>query len=157
MLLESRTRYPLDAAGPHPVAVAARTGPPPPAARDRGRAAARLRRRRRAPAAHAGRRLRHLAGGAADRPRADDRGAQLHALGGAPRYGDTDAELAGEVARRAALALDNARLFAELRRTEGQLEAVLTNLAAAVTRAGARRQRRLRQPGRRRDDGVLVA
>ena len=54
-------------------------------------------------------------------------------FGGAPRYDDTDAELASEVARRAALALDNARLFAELRRTEGQLEAVLTNLAAAVT------------------------
>ena len=54
-------------------------------------------------------------------------------FGGAAPYDDGDVELAGEVARRAALALDNARLFAELRRTEGQLEAVLANLAAAVT------------------------
>ena len=54
-------------------------------------------------------------------------------FGGAPHYDDTDAELASEVARRAALALDNARLFSELSRTEGQLEAVLANLAAAVT------------------------
>ena len=133
MLLESRTRYPLDAAGPHPVAVAARTGRP---------------------------HLQHEIG--TERLRAfavDDehlrlmlgagyatslavpliaRGRTIGVLsfmrfGGAPRYDDTDAELASEVARRAALALDNARLFAELRRTEGQLEAVLTNLAAAVT------------------------
>ena len=80
MLYASRTRYPLDAGGPHPVAVAARTGPPAPAARDRDRAPARLRRRRGAPEADAGRRIRDLAGGAADRPRADDRRAELHAL-----------------------------------------------------------------------------
>ena len=54
-------------------------------------------------------------------------------FGSKPPYTDSDAGLAGEVGRRAALALDNARLFAELRRTEGQMEAVLGNLAAAVT------------------------
>jgi PAS domain S-box-containing protein len=133
MLHASRTRYPLDAGGPHPVAVVARTGRP---------------------------HLQHEIG--AERLRAfavDDehlrlmtgagyatslavplvaRGRTIGVLsfmrfGGSPPYGDSDAELAGEVARRAALALDNARLFAELRRTEGQLEAVLANLAAAVT------------------------
>jgi PAS domain S-box-containing protein len=54
-------------------------------------------------------------------------------FGGSPRYADDDLEIGVEIARRAALALDNARLFAELRRTEGQLEAVLANLASAVT------------------------
>ena len=68
--------------------------------------------------------------------------------GGAPPYDDTDAELAVEVARRAALALDNARLFAELRRTEGQLEAVLGQPRRRGDRPGARRRARLRQPGR---------
>ena len=133
MLHASRTRYPLDAGGPHPVAVAARTGRP---------------------------HLQHEIGTERLRAFAVDedhlklmqgagyatslavpliaRGRTIGVLsfmrfGGAPRYDDTDAELASEVARRAALALDNARLFAELSRTEGQLEAVLANLAAAVT------------------------
>ncbi len=48
-------------------------------------------------------------------------------------YDEDDLELAGETARRAALALDNARLFAELRGTERRLEAVLENLGEAVT------------------------
>ena len=133
MLYASRTRYPLDAGGPHPVAVAARTGRP---------------------------HLQHEIGTERLRAFAVDeehlklmlgagyatslavpliaRGRTIGVLsfmrfGGAPHYDDTDAELASEVARRAALALDNARLFAELSRTEGQLEAVLANLAAAVT------------------------
>ena len=133
MLYTSRTRYPLDAGGPHPVAVAARTGRP---------------------------HLQHEIGTERLRAFAVDeehlklmlgagyatslavpliaRGRTIGVLsfmrfGGAPHYDDTDAELASEVARRAALALDNARLFAELSRTEGQLEAVLANLAAAVT------------------------
>ena len=55
-------------------------GPPAPAARDRSRAPARVRGRRAAPEADGGRRLRDLAGGAAHRPRADHRRAQLHAL-----------------------------------------------------------------------------
>ena len=133
MLHDSRVRYPLDPEGPHPVAVVARTGRP---------------------------HLQHEIG--AERLRAfavDEQHLELMAgagyatslavpliargrtigvlsfmrFGGAAPYADDDIEIALEVARRAALALDNARLFAELRRTEGQLEAVLANLAAAVT------------------------
>ncbi|MDX6378887.1 MAG: hypothetical protein QOE98_3190 [Gaiellaceae bacterium] len=50
-----------------------------------------------------------------------------------PPYDENDLRLAVELARRAATALDNSRLFAELVRTERQLEAVLGNLAEAVT------------------------
>ena len=38
-----------------------------------------------------------------------------------------------ELARRAALAIDNARLYSELRRVEQRLEAILVNLAEAIT------------------------
>jgi PAS domain S-box-containing protein len=129
----SRARYPLDIGGPHPVAIVARTGMPH-LQREIGPV-----------------RLRSFA--------VDDehlelmlrpgyatslavplvaRGRTIGVLsflkfGASTPYTTADVELAGEVARRAALALDNARLFAELRRTEGQLEAVLGNLAAAVT------------------------
>jgi serine phosphatase RsbU (regulator of sigma subunit)/PAS domain-containing protein len=48
-------------------------------------------------------------------------------------YAEQDVRLAVELARRTATALDNARLFAELSATERQLEAVLGNLAEAVT------------------------
>jgi serine phosphatase RsbU (regulator of sigma subunit)/PAS domain-containing protein len=51
---------------------------------------------------------------------------------GAP-YGPRDLELVCELARRAALAIDNARLFSELHRAEQRLEAVLVNLAEAIT------------------------
>jgi PAS domain S-box-containing protein len=51
---------------------------------------------------------------------------------GAP-YGSEDLELIGELARRAALAIDNARLFSDLRRVEQRLEAILVNLAEAIT------------------------
>jgi PAS domain S-box-containing protein len=42
-------------------------------------------------------------------------------------------ELAGELARRAALAIDNARLFAQASRAEQHLQAVLANVAEAIT------------------------
>jgi PAS domain S-box-containing protein len=48
-------------------------------------------------------------------------------------YGRADLELAGELARRAALAIDNARLFSALRRLEQRLEAILTSVAEAIT------------------------
>jgi PAS domain S-box-containing protein len=48
-------------------------------------------------------------------------------------YGQADLELAGELARRAALAIDNARLFSDLRRLEQRLEAILTSVADAIT------------------------
>jgi PAS domain S-box-containing protein len=54
-------------------------------------------------------------------------------LGGGAPYGSEDLELVCELARRAALAIDNARLFSEVRRVEQRLEAILANLAEAVT------------------------
>jgi PAS domain S-box-containing protein len=133
MLHTSRRRYPLDAGGAHPVAVVARTGRPHLQREigiDRLRAFA-------IDDAH----LKLMAGAGYATSLAVPlvaRGRTIGVLsfmrfGGSPPYADSDIGLASEVARRAALALDNARLFAELRRTEGQLEAVLGNLAAAVT------------------------
>jgi PAS domain S-box-containing protein len=55
-------------------------------------------------------------------------------LGQAERpYGQEDVELASELARRAALAIDNARLFSDLGRLERRLEAILTSVAEAIT------------------------
>jgi PAS domain S-box-containing protein len=54
-------------------------------------------------------------------------------LGAGTPYDHEDLELAAELARRAALAIDNARLFARLRRVEHRLEAMLVNLAEAIT------------------------
>lgn len=48
-------------------------------------------------------------------------------------YTDSDLELTGELARRAALAIDNARLYSDLRSLEQRLEAILLELAEAVT------------------------
>jgi PAS domain S-box-containing protein len=48
-------------------------------------------------------------------------------------YGQEDLELALELARRAALAIDNARLFSDVRRLEQRLEAILVNVAEAIT------------------------
>ena len=48
-------------------------------------------------------------------------------------YGQEDLELALELARRAALAIDNARLFSDLRRLEQRLETILTSVAEAIT------------------------
>jgi PAS domain S-box-containing protein len=54
-------------------------------------------------------------------------------LGDGESYGRDDLELVCELARRAALAIDNARLFSDLRRVEQRLEAILVNLAEAIT------------------------
>jgi serine phosphatase RsbU (regulator of sigma subunit)/PAS domain-containing protein len=55
-------------------------------------------------------------------------------LGQAERpYNQTDLELVGELARRAALAIDNARLFSGLRRLEQRLAAILASVAEAIT------------------------
>jgi PAS domain S-box-containing protein len=54
-------------------------------------------------------------------------------LGAGEPYTEDDLDLARELARRAALAIDNARLFSQLRRVERRLEAVLVNLAEAIT------------------------
>jgi PAS domain S-box-containing protein len=133
LLLASRTRDPLDAGGSHPVAIVARTGR---AHLQRDIGPERLR-----AFAVDDEHLRLMTAAGYATSLAVPlvaRGRTIGVLsfmrfGGAPPYSDEDIEMAGEIARRAALALDNARLFAELRRTEGQLEAVLANLAAAVT------------------------
>ena len=52
-------------------------------------------------------------------------------LGDRDPFGERDRELVRELARRAALAIDNARLFTELRRLEQRLEAILAGLAEA--------------------------
>jgi PAS domain S-box-containing protein len=48
-------------------------------------------------------------------------------------YDEQDFAAARDLARRAALAVDNARLFNDLRRAESQLEAILKSLSEAVT------------------------
>ncbi len=48
-------------------------------------------------------------------------------------YGGDELELGHELARRAALAVDNAKLFSDLRAVEQRLEAILANLAEAIT------------------------
>ncbi|HEY2140571.1 MAG TPA: SpoIIE family protein phosphatase [Solirubrobacteraceae bacterium] len=48
-------------------------------------------------------------------------------------YGEHDMDLVGELARRAALAIDNARLFSMVMRVEQRLESILANLAEAIT------------------------
>ncbi len=54
-------------------------------------------------------------------------------LGSGMPYGQEDLELVCELARRAALAIDNARLFSEMQSVERRLEAILVNLAEAIT------------------------
>jgi PAS domain S-box-containing protein len=58
-------------------------------------------------------------------------------LGDGEPYDEDDRELVCELARRAALALDNAQLFSAVRRVERRLDAVLSNLAEAITVTGA--------------------
>jgi PAS domain S-box-containing protein len=54
-------------------------------------------------------------------------------LGECEPYGSEDLQLGGELARRAALAIDNASLFSDLQRVEQRLEAILASLAEAIT------------------------
>ena len=54
-------------------------------------------------------------------------------LGDSESYGSEDLELACELARRAALAIDNARLYSEVRQVEQRLEAILVNIGEAIT------------------------
>jgi PAS domain S-box-containing protein len=52
---------------------------------------------------------------------------------GSRAYTGEDMDLVCELARRAAMAIDNARLYSQLRGVERRLEAVLVNLAEAIT------------------------
>lgn len=54
-------------------------------------------------------------------------------LGDSQAYDQEDLELVRELARRAALAIDNAQLFRDVQSVEQRLEAVLSNLAEAIT------------------------
>jgi PAS domain S-box-containing protein len=132
-LRAQRSFAPLDPAGEHPVAVAARTGRavllPEMPAEDLRRYASSpehhelmLRLRYRSaivvPLSARGRTLGVLS--------------MLRFASDAP-YDQQDFVIARDLARRAALAIDNARLFNDLRRAEGQLEAILENLSEAVT------------------------
>jgi PAS domain S-box-containing protein len=54
-------------------------------------------------------------------------------LGDSLPYENEDLDLVCELARRAALAIDNARLYSEVRQVEQRLEAILVNLAEAIT------------------------
>ena len=49
------------------------------------------------------------------------------------RYGEADLRLAEELARRAALAVDNARLYEEVQSSRNQLEAILRGVADGIT------------------------
>ena len=132
-MLDARRRWPIDPESTHPVAVAARTGRPQlipvmtPAHLEE--------------VALAPGHLEHMRGLEYSSGIAVPLVARGRTLGvlafvrrsGRHPYGQDDLRLAIELARRSATALDNARLFAELRRTERQLEAVLGNLAEAVT------------------------
>jgi serine phosphatase RsbU (regulator of sigma subunit)/PAS domain-containing protein len=135
-LRELRERFPLDADGAHPVAIALRTGEPQflpemTEAELRGFATAdehfELVRR----SAYRSALVFPLIA----------RGRTLGALSflrmrRAEPFDDDDMALGLDLARRAALGLDNARLFTELRRTEGQLEAIVENLGEAVAAIG---------------------
>jgi serine phosphatase RsbU (regulator of sigma subunit)/PAS domain-containing protein len=135
-VLEARRRWPVDPQSEHPVAVAARTGRPqlipvmtPDHLEDVSLSPGHLEHMRR---------LRYSSGIAVPlvaRGRTLGVFAFVRRAGGPP-YDEDDLRLAVELARRAATALDNARLFAELTRTERQLEAILGNLAEAVTVQG---------------------
>jgi serine phosphatase RsbU (regulator of sigma subunit)/PAS domain-containing protein len=128
-----RERFPLDPQGDHPVAVALRTGNP-----------------QLLPELDAGQLERYAAGPehlelmlalqytsalvVPLRARGRTLGVvSLLQLSGRRTYGPDDLELARELARRAALALDNARLVSGLQRSEQRLEAILDNLGEAVT------------------------
>jgi PAS domain S-box-containing protein len=54
-------------------------------------------------------------------------------LGEGSPYGEQEMQLVCELARRAALAIDNARPFSEVQRVEQRLGAILANLAEAIT------------------------
>jgi serine phosphatase RsbU (regulator of sigma subunit)/PAS domain-containing protein len=135
-VLEARRKWPVDPQSDHPVAVAARTGRPQLLSDMAGDGLEEI-------ALSPGhlehmRRLRYESGLAVPLVA---RGRTLGVFAfvrraGRPPFEEGDVRLAVELARRAATALDNARLFAELSATERLLEAILGNLAEAVTVQG---------------------
>jgi len=132
-LAQLRKRESLQLAGPHPVAVVIRTGQPQ-----------LLQRMSDTQLATFATDPDHLALMTRLRYRSavvvplTARGSTIGALsflrfGAAPAYGPDDLALFAELARRAGLAIDHARLFGRLTDTESELRAVLESLAEAVT------------------------
>jgi PAS domain S-box-containing protein len=132
-LEELRTRYPLDQDGEHPVARVIRSGEPEllPEMTDA------LLSSFAQGSEHARFMIEHGYRSAVVAPLLA-RGRTLGALSvlrlrDCAPYGREDRDLVCELARRAGLAIDNARLFSDLQRAEQRLEAVLVNLAEAIT------------------------
>jgi PAS domain S-box-containing protein len=132
-LEELRARHPLDPEGAHPVARVIRSGEPVLLEEMSGI----LLRSFAQGDEHARFMIEHRYRSAVVAPllaRGRTLGAlSLLRLGDSPCYQRADTELAGELARRAAMAIDNARLFSKLQRVEQRLEAVLGNVAEAIT------------------------
>ncbi|MCW3020145.1 MAG: hypothetical protein JWN10_2453 [Solirubrobacterales bacterium] len=132
-LEELRARHPLDPGGGHPVARVIRSGEPVLLEEMSGM----LLRSFAQGDEHARFMIEHQYRSAVVAPlRARGRtlGAlSLLRLGDSARYHSAEMELASELAGRAAMAIDNARLFSQLRRVEQRLEAVLANVAEAIT------------------------
>jgi PAS domain S-box-containing protein len=132
-LEEMRRRHPLDPQGEHPVARVIRSGKPELLAE----MTELLLRSFAQGSEHARFMIEHRYRSAVVAP-LHARGRTLGALSvlrlaGSERYDGEDLELAWELARRAAMAIDNARLFAQARTVEQRLEAVLVNVAEAIT------------------------
>jgi PAS domain S-box-containing protein len=139
--LESlRARHPLDPDGEHPVARVIRSGEP----ELQAQMSDELMRSFAEGSEHARFMIDHRYHSAVVAPlRARGRtlGAlSLLRLGDSEPYASADLDLGYELARRAALAIDNARLFSEVRSVERRLEAVLVNLAEAITMTDERGQ-----------------
>ncbi|HEX3692156.1 MAG TPA: SpoIIE family protein phosphatase, partial [Solirubrobacteraceae bacterium] len=128
-----RTEYPLDPDGPHPVAKVLRSGEPVLLEQlDRAQLTSFAQ-----GSVHARFMIEHGYRSAIVAPLLA-RGRTLGAvsvlrLGEVRGYARHDLTLTCELARRAALAIDNARLFSDLQRAERRLQAVLVNLAEAIT------------------------
>ena len=132
-LEDLRARHPLDPAGPHPVARVLRSGEPellpemgPSLLRSFAQGSE-----------HAAFMIEHDYRSAVVAP-LSVRGRTLGVisvlrLGQHDPYTLAHQELVSELARRSALAIDNARLFSDLSRVEQRLEAILVNLAEAIT------------------------
>ncbi len=139
-LVQLRARYPLDPAGEHPVAQVIRSGEPVLL----GEMTDALLRSFAQGSEHARFMVEHGYRSAVVAPMVA-RGRTLGALstlrlGEGRRYVSQDLDLVAELARRAALAIDNARLYSDLQRLEQRLEAVLANVAEAITVVDSRGQ-----------------
>jgi PAS domain S-box-containing protein len=132
-LEDLRQRFPLDPAGTHPVARVIRSGVPellPEMSGDQLRSFARS-------PAHASFMIDHAYRTGIVAP-LTARGRILGALsvlrlGDSASYDFRDLNLVVELARRAALAIDNARLYSDLRDAERRLEAIFASIAEAIT------------------------